>query len=609
VKGAHVSLRRYGILFLALLITLVSCGRSELSSPVAAQVTHHEREREHRPHRPQAPHHPGTHHPGHGPYFPGPHPGPWNPGGPWPGSWPYPQQPLIVSYFDAAPPSIVRGQPVTLSWSAWGATTVTIDGAAGGLPPSGSHTVVPTQTTVYTLHAYGQNGQYATRILQVYVQEPPARIVSFLASRTQITRSEVTTLRWYVDNCQHVQLLTTGDGAGAGIYGCEAAVDLRPQTTTTYSLQVTGRDGQTVSGSSVVVTVVAQPERPLVEYFNASHATIERGYGTRLRWNVRNANRISISDLPSVSSQSLSGEIDVAPLQTTTYVLRAYGEQGQMAESYVTVTVNVPVPPPGIVEFRADPAQIELGYRTQIVWNAVNCSRVEILGLQTERLDCAGALEIQPTETVNLALRVFGSRGEMVERVLTVQVIPPPAQPSIDAFYAATPHVLQGQTTTLHWQTSNASRVELLTPDTYPMPVAASLEVRPEHTTTYELRAYNARGEMTSLRVTVTVQVLSRPSIDYFYATPSIVTAGRPAKLTWKTNNCEWVRIIGYSHGRVGPVASLDITPAATSKVVLRAKGYNGEVVESSIMVGVAPEAMTEEQALDLLLSMMQGRP
>jgi hypothetical protein len=522
---------------------------------------------------------------------------------------PYPQQPLVVSYFDASPPSVVRGQPVTLSWSAWGATTVTIDGAAGGLPPSGSHTVVPTQTTVYTLHAWGANGQYATRILQVYVQEPPARIVSFLASRTQIMRGEVTTLRWYVDNCQQAQLLVTGDAAGVGTYACEGAVDLRPQMTTTYSLQVTGRDGQIVSSSSVVVTVVAQPEKPLVEYFNASPSTIERGAATRLRWSVRNANRITISELPSISSQSLSGEIDVAPLQTTTYVLKAYGEQGQTAESYVTVTVDVPVPSPEIVEFRAEPAQIELGYRTQIFWNAAHCSRVEILGLQAERLDCAGALEIQPNETVNLTLRVFGRRGEMVERVLTIQVIPPPAQPSIEAFYAATPHVLQGQTTTLHWQTRDASRVELLTPDTYPVPVAASLEVRPEHTTTYELRAYNLRGEMTSLRVTVTVQVLTRPSIDYFYATPNVVTAGRPAKLTWKANNCEWVRIIGYSRGRVGPVSSLDITPDATSRVVLRAKGYNGEVVESSIMVGVAPPGMTDEQALDLLLSMMQGRP
>lgn len=522
---------------------------------------------------------------------------------------PYPQVPLIVSYFDASPPSIVRGQPVTLSWSAWGATTVTIDGAAGGLPPSGSQSVFPTQSTVFTLHAYGQNGQYATRVVQVHVQEPPARIVSFLASRTQIMRSEVTTLRWYVDNCQHVQLLTTGDGMGAGTHGCEAAVDLRPQSTTTYSLQVTGRDGHIVSSSSVVVTVVAQPERPLVESFSASHSTIERGDGTRLAWRVRNASRITISDLPSFNPLSLSGEIDVAPLQTTTYVLRAYGEQGQTAESYVTVTVNVPVPPPEIVEFRADPAQIELGNRTRIVWNAVPCSRVEILGLQTERLDCMGALEIQPTETVNLTLRVFGSRGELVERVLTVQVLPPPQQPSIDTFYAATPHLLQGQTTTLHWQTSNASRVELLINDTYPVPVAASLEVRPEHTTTYELRAYNPQGEMTSLRVTVTVRVLARPSIDYFYATPSVVTAGRPATLTWKTNNCEWVQIVGYSLGHVDPVSSLDITPAATSQVVLRAQGYNGEVIESSVLVGVAPEAMTDEQALDLLLGMMQGRP
>src|SRR4029078_580595 len=58
-----------------------------------------------------------------------------------------------IDSFTASPAAIVVGQSTTLSWSTSNARSVTIDQGIGAQPASGSVTVFPSETTVYTLTA------------------------------------------------------------------------------------------------------------------------------------------------------------------------------------------------------------------------------------------------------------------------------------------------------------------------------------------------------------------------------------------------------------------------------------------------------------------------
>jgi len=65
---------------------------------------------------------------------------------------------LSILSFSVMPSAIVTGQSTTLSWTTSGATSVSIDNGVGSQSVSGSVTVSPAQTTLYTLTATGPSG-------------------------------------------------------------------------------------------------------------------------------------------------------------------------------------------------------------------------------------------------------------------------------------------------------------------------------------------------------------------------------------------------------------------------------------------------------------------
>ena len=64
----------------------------------------------------------------------------------------------MITSFSASPGSVAIGVASTLTWSVSGAGTVSIDHGVGTVASSGSRTVLPTTTTVYTLTATNANG-------------------------------------------------------------------------------------------------------------------------------------------------------------------------------------------------------------------------------------------------------------------------------------------------------------------------------------------------------------------------------------------------------------------------------------------------------------------
>ena len=89
---------------------------------------------------------------------------------------PLPAPPTVT--FTASPNTLVAGSASTLSWNATSATTVTIDHGIGLVPPSGSQSVNPTTTTIYTLTAANSSGSTVNSATVTVVPSPPGGTIT-----------------------------------------------------------------------------------------------------------------------------------------------------------------------------------------------------------------------------------------------------------------------------------------------------------------------------------------------------------------------------------------------------------------------------------------------
>ena len=146
------------------------------------------------------------------------------------------------------------------------------------------------------------------------------------------------------------------------------------------------------------------------------------------------------------------------------------------------------------------------------------------------------------------------NRTSEVSETLTVTVQRPDVR--ILSFVAMPTNIGSGETSTLAWQTENATEVRS----------AASARcgptgrppVSPTSTTTYTLTARNQFGEVNA---TATVQVTpgEAPRILRFAATPTEILPTEQASLVWQVENATSVTISGI--GSVNPSGDFDGFP------------------------------------------------
>lgn len=79
---------------------------------------------------------------------------------------------------------------------------------------------------------------------------------------------------------------------------------------------------------------LAERSMPIISYFTATPTTIELGEKSILAWKVDNCTSVEIDE--GIGKVSATGSIEVSPLQTTTYTLKALNrEYNQQAQTYV----------------------------------------------------------------------------------------------------------------------------------------------------------------------------------------------------------------------------------------------------------------------------------
>src|SRR5215471_7957746 len=89
----------------------------------------------------------------------------------------------------ASPASVQADQPVTLTWSATNATSITLEPSVGRVAAQGSKTVTPSQSTTYTVTATGPGGS-AHASAQVTITPAPSQAAGRKPSQEEISSDQ-----------------------------------------------------------------------------------------------------------------------------------------------------------------------------------------------------------------------------------------------------------------------------------------------------------------------------------------------------------------------------------------------------------------------------------
>jgi len=230
----------------------------------------------------------------------------------------------IVS-FTCNPTTIRPGASTTLRWEVRGSDTVSIDNDIGTVPSISLLTMVPTQTTTYTLTTVSSSGEVLTRTATVTVV-PSAVITKFTADNATVTSGQSTMLR----------------GEFSGGTGT-----LEQQTVTSPFEQSTGTltasrsfvlyvaDALATTTARVNIRVVAPPT---ITQFSAASTTVKTGTAPVVTAVFKDGTGVIDQGVGSVSSNVAT----TAPVQAEalTYTLTVTNAAGDSVTAKVAVGVS-----------------------------------------------------------------------------------------------------------------------------------------------------------------------------------------------------------------------------------------------------------------------------
>ena len=260
-------------------------------------------------------------------------------------------------------------------------------------------------------------------------------------------------------------------------------------------------------------------QKPVINSFNASPASIASGESSTLTWTVTGATTVSIDQ--GIGNVALTGSRAVAPAATTVYTLTASSTLGSITASTQVIITGAAPPPtspptglPVINYFTINPSSIVFGSTVTMSWDATNATAVTIdNGIGA--MPISGSTTIMPVaDTIYTltAANAYGSRMATASVMVSGMSPPPGGMPLIDYFTATPPTVSSGGSTTLSWNVTNTTSV-VIDNGVGAVAAAGSMPVSPAGTINYTLTATNAYGYSTQ---TISVLVAGGgPSVAY----------------------------------------------------------------------------------------------
>jgi len=170
-----------------------------------------------------------------------------------PSNLPTPIAPVITD-FAAIPSSVKPGQAVRLQWSVTGSADSVKLTPGGTVPGSAdAYQVYPTGTTTYTLEAKGTNTTVQRALVVEVTPYQPPIISQFDAKPRNVAPGDTTRLMWSTSGEVSRITIDPGPSVSPG----DTSLEVAPQKTTEYKLEVAGPGG---TASSSVTVAVTDPE-------------------------------------------------------------------------------------------------------------------------------------------------------------------------------------------------------------------------------------------------------------------------------------------------------------------------------------------------------------
>jgi hypothetical protein len=250
----------------------------------------------------------------------------------------------------------------------------------------------------------------------------PVRVRSFTAEPKQVVAGEPVTLSWDIENAGEGTKIVPGN---LPVRSAVGTVVVKPEAPTVYTLLARGGGREVKRDASVIVT--PRPPTPVarIREFTASQKRIHQGDSVTLTWRVDRAVALVLNPIGELNAR-MDKSRQVTPDITTTYVLSAQGQSGDV----VTRTVVVEVVPPNvslaeIKGLRADPDRIEAGQTATLRWSVENATAVGIDNGIGDQLEARGQFQVTPAVTTTYTLRASDAKGNVVTRQITVTVVTP----------------------------------------------------------------------------------------------------------------------------------------------------------------------------------------
>jgi len=234
-----------------------------------------------------------------------------------------------------------------------------------------------------------------------------------------------------------------------------------------------------------------------------------------------------------------------------------------------------------ILFFNANPTQIAAGQAATLSWNVQHATQVSISGIGN--VPTTGSLSVSPGMTTTYTLTATNANSTQ-NSTATVTVVGSSTQ--ITYCYASPATIIAGESSTLYWQSVNATSVSITGVGTEG--ATGNVVVSPTTSTNYTFTAQGPNGASNTCTAAVTVAAGNLPRIIQFSSAPTNIASGGSSTLFWVVENATNVSINNGVGNSLSLGGSQAVSPTATTTYVLTATNATGSVT-SQTTVTVTP--------------------
>jgi hypothetical protein len=163
----------------------------------------------------------------------------------------------------------------------------------------------------------------------------------------------------------------------------------------------------------------SRPATPVrITQFRVNPTLIPKGIPGRLCYGVENAVKLELNPAVEDLLPAVERCIDIMPVESATWTLTAYGEDGSKVAKSLDVRVGNPAP--RVSDLSATPTEIRRGSKVEVCFKVENASKVKVSqGRFDARTNC---LTDSPRKTTTYKITALGTNREEDTGTVTVKV-------------------------------------------------------------------------------------------------------------------------------------------------------------------------------------------